>query len=182
MLNTAGLLLAVSIVVGQAPETDSPVYPHLEALECFVGDWEAKATIPDGATASDELGEVAGNQVVLSVSVRWAPGKCAQIANVKYHMQGVAQIMGTAIRAWDQTSEKICEHQFTTHKGIWAGTWKKDGKKWIYEYEGRNLDGKKGTGTRVMTFKNEDCYVVKDTNQTLDGKPQPDIEWRFERK
>jgi hypothetical protein len=175
----AVLIGAICALPALGQECSSPVYPHLKALECFIGDWEAKVTIPDGSTPSEELGPVAGKQVVLTLSIRWAPGKCAQIINATYQIEDV-QIKGTAIRAWDENV--IRQYQFTTHKGVWSGTWKKDGGTWIFEYEGKNLDGRIGSGKRLITFKNEDNFVVKETSQMLAGKPQPDNEWHFKRK
>jgi len=97
-------------------------------------------------------------------------------------MEGVVLIMGTTIRAWDQDSGRIRHHLFTTHKGTWSATWKRDGARWINEYEGKDLDGKQGVGKEVITFKGRDHYVLNQTNRTLDGKPQPDIDWHFKRK
>ena len=75
-----------------------------------------------------------------------------------------------------------CLPQFTTHKGTWTGTWRKDGTTWVYDYKGMNLDGKKCSGKQLITFENDDHYVSKDVEQVSDGQPQPDIEWHFERK
>jgi hypothetical protein len=179
---TLATLVAITFggsVLGE--EAESPVYQHLEDLECFIGDWEATAILPDGTAPSDQLGEVAGKQVVLKTSVRWAPGKCAQIIDVTYQIEGVVLIKGTAIRAWDQDAKQIREYQFTTHKGVWTGTWKKDGGSWIHEYRGKNLDSRVGTGKRVISFSDENNYVIKDINRTLAGKPQPAEQWKFKR-
>jgi hypothetical protein len=158
-----------------------PVYQHLQDLECFIGDWEAKAVLPDGAAPSDQLGEVAGKQVVLKTSVRWAPGKCAQIIDVTYQIEGVVLIKGTAIRAWDQHAEQIREYQFTTHKGVWTGTWTEDGELWVDEYTGKNLDSRVGTGKRVITFRDKNNYVINDIDRTLAEDPQPAEQWQFKR-
>ena len=57
----------------------------------------------------------------------------------------------------------------------------RDGDKWVFSYVGRNLDGKKGTGKRVVTFEDADHYTMTETELTLDGKPQPDVTWHFKR-
>jgi hypothetical protein len=181
MLNLGALLVLTSVTTGQASEQAAPVYPQLEALEQFIGDWEARSTVPDDAPPSELLGPIAGKTVILTTYVRWAPGKCAQVINLTYKIPDTVQILGTGIRAWDQKAQQICEHSFTTHKGTWSGTWKKDGNAWVYEYQGINLDGEKWTGKRVFTFTDKDHYVLKDIEQTCDGEPRPDAELALQR-
>ena len=182
MLSTT-LLLAASMVVGQA-EAKSPmkpiVYEHLKALECFVGKWESKATLPDDTPQSEKLGELSGKEVVIRSTVRWTPGMCAQIENANYNIRGVEVIKGTAIRAWDQAAKNICSHTFTSHKGTWAGVWVKVGDKWIHEFEGTDLDDKKVTGRWEITFENDDCYVIKEA-RSVDGEQRPEVVWTCRR-
>ena len=182
MLTTAFLLMA-SMAAGQAGESsDSLVYPQLKALECFIGDWESKVIMPAGTTASELLGEVAKKQVSLTLTVRWAPGKSSQIIHIEHRLEGTTPIKGAGLRGWDESTQQIRDYMFTTHKGTWSGTWKQDGDIWIFEYEGTNLDRKKASGTRRITFKEEDHFIERDVNQLLDGKPQPDVELHFTRK
>lgn len=179
-------MIAAAAVLGQQPDVESPMYKHLEPLGYFVGEWQAKSQIPANVPPSNELGDIAGKTVVLTTSVEWAPGKCAQIVHVDYHMQNVVRIRGTAIRSWDQKpdgSGEICERFFTTHKGTWKGTWKKvDEQTWEHKYTGVDLDGKKCKGTRVYKLENKNKYILREKDRFEDGEPIPDIQWEFERQ
>ena len=160
---------------------EAPVQSQLKDLECFTGDWQATATLPKESAPSDKLGELGGKAVTLSMSVRWAPGKCAQLVDVDWYVPDLVRIKGTAVRAWDQDSKQIREHLFTTHKGTWTGSWKQNGETWVHSYRGHDLDGKVGTGKQTCTFRSADEFVLTETNRTLDGKPQPDMKWTFKR-
>lgn len=163
-----------------AQET-SKAFSFLKDLDVFSGSWEATAVIPAGTAESERLGTVQGKKVTIIETARWAPGKCAQIVDVSYQIDGSETILGTTLFGWDQKAKTITTTHYTTHKGVWSGTAVKDGSKWVFSYEGLNLDGKKGVGKRVVTFTDEDHYTLTERDCTLDGKPQPDVTWHFER-
>ena len=79
-------------------------------------------------------------------------------------------------------SSANADHHYNAWFEYFEGTWKKQGENWIYEYEGYNLDSKKCTGKRVMTPVSNGRFASKDVSQTMDGEPQPNMEWVFERK
>ena len=183
MWSCSCLAVVAAAILSQAEKSaDPPVYEQLKSIECFIGEWEGRATIPEGTTSSNQLGDVAGKEIVLTISVRWGLGKSAQIIESVYYVPDVDSIKGTSVRGWDQSSGQIRTYLFTTHKGVWSGTLKKEGETWISVIEGTNLDGEKCTFTELTTFKNKDSFVAKDVNRTVDGKPQPDTEWQFQRK
>ena len=156
-------------------------FPYLKSLDVFTGTFEGTTILPSGTTGSERLGEVQGKKVTIIETSRWAPGKCAQIVDISYAVDGAETILGTTLIGWDQSKKKITSTQVTTHKGVWSGTVERDGKKWIFSYEGYNLDGKKASGKRIITFTDDDHYTSVDTESVLDGKPQPDVTWHFKR-
>ncbi|MGI6414823.1 MAG: hypothetical protein ACOX1P_04075 [Thermoguttaceae bacterium] len=176
---TVSLLLAASLVVGQ--DAPSPVYEHLKELESFVGSWESKSVMPESSVDSEHLRKWAGKTVLNRMSVRWARDKSAQIIEEVTEIPGEIKITGTRLRGWDQAAKKITDHMFTTQKGVWSGVWDKRGGTWVAQYTGFNLDGKKCTGTRELRVIDKNTLVAKDLNQTVDGKPFPDVEYQYKR-
>jgi hypothetical protein len=171
--------MATSIAAAQDV---SPAYEHLKDLEVFVGSWEGTTTLPVGAAESEKLGKLAGAKVTLTLTTRWAPGKCAQITEYDFRIEGSEPILGASLLGWDQVNQEIRFNQFTTQTGTWAGVTKRTGTNWIEVIEGYNLDRLKRTGKRVTRFIDKDHFVTTETEQMLDGKPQPDIVWNFVRK
>lgn len=177
---TASLLLAASLAVGQNDE--SPVYEYLKDLEAFVGSWEAQSVVPEAPGASESLKKWAGKTVLLRMTVRWAPGKAAQIVELVDEIPGDRTIMGTSLIGWDQSAKGIRERILTTHKGIWAGKWNKmDDQSWVVEYTGVNLDGAKCTCTTEYKFVDKDTFTVTDSQKTIDGQPFPDTAYQYKR-
>ena len=172
------LLLNASLLRAQE---SSSAYHFLKDLEVFSGSWEGTTELPADTPESERLGQVGGKQVKLLETCRWAPGKCAQISEISYMIDGSETILGTTLIGWDQKSEQITMKEFTTHKGVWSGTIEKDGGKWVFAFEGYNLDGKKCTGKRVVTFTDADHYTSIETDRTQDGEPLPDATWHFRR-
>ena len=66
MLEIAGLVVATSMIVGQAESTDSP-QKHLEELSWLIGRWEGEYTLPDGI---EDVGKP-GSLVKDEASFRW---------------------------------------------------------------------------------------------------------------
>ena len=155
--------------------------PFLQDLDVFTGTFEGTTVLPKGTADSERLGKLQGKKITLIETAHWAPGKCAQITDVTYQIDGSETILGTTLFGWDQTKNTITYTQYTTHKGVWSGTVSKDGDKWIFTYEGYNLDGHKCIGKRIVNFTDKDHYTLLDTDQTLDGKPELDVTWQFQR-
>lgn len=181
MLKLAGLVVVSLLVVGQeTPSDDSLAYQELKSMEVFVGTWKANATLPGNLPGSKQLGEMAGKKAQIVITNRWAPGKCALIEEFSYTIEGVATIEGVSIRAWDQEKEHIGSHSFTSHKGTWAGKWRKEGNTWIHEFKGMNLDREEVIGKWEVVFQDEDHYTLKET-RTANGEPRPSITWKYHR-
>lgn len=56
------------------------------------------------------------------------------------------------VRVWDMN-----DHQLKTEI--------KTENKWVFQYQGTDLDGNTCSGTREITFKNDDYFISKDTGQ-----------------
>ncbi len=155
--------------------------PFLAALDVFTGTFEGTTVIPTGTTDSERLGEVQGKKVTIVETTRWAPGKCAQVVDVSYRIDGSETILGTTLFGWDQIKKQITTTQFTTHKGVWNGTVERDGDKWVFSYVGEIPRRQERYGEVGQTFEDADHYTMTETELTLDGKPQPDVTWHFKR-
>ncbi len=179
------LILSLAFVLSFAPlaktQDTSPVYEHMKDMEWMIGEWIGTSHVPSGTDSSDELGELEGKNVTQHRSIRWAPGKSALVEEFEYVIEGTATISGTSLTGWDQHANAIRSTEYTTHKGVWSGTWTKDGDRWIHEYEGFNLDGRKGTGRLVITGVSSRRFEAKEVDRATDGKPQPGMQWVFER-
>lgn len=173
------LVVAASLLVGQ--DVESPAYEHLKELECFIGNWEGESIVPESSVDSEHLQDWAGMTVHYRMNVRWAPNMSAQIVEEVHEIPGEIKITSTHLRGWDVTAKKFAEHSFTTHKGVWSGTCDKQDGIWVMEYIGFNLDGKKCTGRREVRVVDKDTLAVKDTGQTVDGRPFPDVEFQYKR-
>ena len=174
------LLLLVFITSQSSAQETSKAFAFLKDLDVFGGTWEGTTVLPAGTTDSERLGEVQGKKVTIIETSRWAPGKCAQVVDIIFQIDGSETILGTTLIGWDQKAKRITTTRFTTHKGVWSGTVEKDGNKWVFSWEGFNLDGKKGTGKRVVTFTDDDHYTAEQES-ALDGEPQPHVTWHFKR-
>ena len=100
----ASLLFVTSHSFAQEP---SRAFPHLESLDMFSGSFEGTTVLPSGTTGSERLGNVKGKKVTIIETTRWAPGKCAQIVDVSYSIDGSETILGTTVIGWDQTKKRI---------------------------------------------------------------------------
>ena len=155
--------------------------PFLQKLDVFSGTFEGTAILPKQTVESGRLGELQGKKVTIIETSRWAPGKCAQIADYSFSIDGSETILGTTVYGWDETKKTITFTEYTTHKGVWSGTVSADGDKWTFAYEGYDLDGRKHTGKRVVTFTDNDHYTMRQTDRAINGHPEPDIKWQFKR-
>ena len=165
--------LLLTSVMAASDGQQEYAYEHLKELECFVGDWEGRAVMSESPAHSETVQKWAGKPIVIKANVSWAPGKSSQIMRSTWEVPGEISIQSMWIRGWDQASEAIKVYSFTTHKGAWTSTLKKEGEKWLVDFSGVNLDGSRSTGTRTMIFEDEDTYVVTESRGTVEGKPVP---------
>jgi hypothetical protein len=172
--------MLVFITSQSTAQETSRAFAFLKDLDVFTGTWEGTTVLPSGTTESERLGQVEGKKVTITQTSRWAPGKCARVMDTSFEIEGSETILGTTLIGWDQKGKTITTTQFTTHKGVWSGTIKREGNKWVFSYEGVNLDGKKGTGKRIVTFADDNHYTAEQ-HSTLDGEPQPHVTWQFKR-
>ena len=174
-------LVFVLIVASQSfAQEASKAYPFLKELDVFSGTFEGTTTVPSGTAKSERLGELQGKKVTMLLTTRWAPGKCAQVADASYSFEGGETILGTSLVGWDQKKKQITYREFTTHKGVWNGVVQRDGSKWVFLIEGYNLDGKKVVQKHIVKFTDNDHYTLIATS-TTDGEPQPEVTWKFKR-
>jgi hypothetical protein len=172
------MILSASYVAAQ--DGPSPVYEHLKDLECFVGTWEAKGVVPSSPDLSETPRPWAGKAFLVRMTVTWAPDKSAQLIKIVGSYPDGVKITSSGLRGWDQSTKKLREYEFTTHKGVWKSTVTKDGNTWLQEYSGHNLDGAKCSGTMGMKFEGKDKFIQTDRG-TVDGKKIPEMVLHFTR-
>jgi hypothetical protein len=173
--------LILTTVMAASDGQQDYAYQHLKELECFIGDWEGKGVVPASPANSDTVQKLAGKPIVLKLNVSWGPGKCSQIMRSTWEVPGEILIQSMWIRGWDQRSEAIRVYSFTTHKGAWDSTVKKEGEQWLVDFAGVNLDGSRCKGKITIEFKDEDTFVETEHSSTVDGKPIPDLVYTFTR-
>ena len=178
------ILTTVIIFAGSSvnAEETSAAYEHLKDLEVFVGTWVGTAMVPEGGLSSDKYGDRSGKPVTITDKTRWAPGKCAQVSEITFAPEGAPEILALAVTAWDQGRNQIRFTEYTTEKGTWSGVWSKEGKTWTVIYDGIDLDGRKCTGKRVITFIDKDHYTLREEDRTKNGESLPPLEFHFSRK
>jgi hypothetical protein len=176
---TATLVVAASLVVGQ--DAESPAYEHLKDLECFIGTWQGQSVIPESNVDSKHLTDWAGKTVYYRMTVRWAPGKSAQISDWVHDIPGEMKITATRITGWDSNTKKLTSQTFTTQKGVWEGTSEMRGDTLVATYVGFNLDGRKCTGVAEMRAVDKNTIECKDLKQTVEGKAFPDATYTLTR-
>jgi hypothetical protein len=98
MLSTA-LLLAASMVVGQAGDTEQ----HLKGLQWFVGEWRAEVQLQEGIPGVAEKGD----QMEVLGSHRWILGRNAIQVDWTHKINGAEVSMGRGLIGWDGLSNTI---------------------------------------------------------------------------
>jgi hypothetical protein len=168
--------------VGIAAHADeSPAWEHLKCLESFIGAWECQTVIPESPSYSESGTKWQGKPLLLKANISWSAGRCAQIVDSVFEVPGEVTIHGTLVWGWDETVQTFKGTRFTSHKGVWSESMRQQGDAWVSEYCGTNLDGAKCSGTTTTTFPDADTMVMVDANQTMDGKPIPDMTYNFKR-
>lgn len=131
---------------------------HLEDLEWLIGDWVGEEEKGESGTASYE----------------WAENQNFIVSSFATTLNGVPVVGGTQWIGWDAVEKQVRSWSFYSGGGFGEGVWSKDGNKWSVKLTAKTADGKKITGTNVLTKTDKDHAVLQMTKLTVDGESIPD--------
>lgn len=154
--NGKWLIARVSeIAHGDAPSN----YEHLKDLEWMIGKW----------LDEDEDSE---NSMVCT----WDRYKNFITQQFALSSEGVFQLEGRQIIAWDPSQERIRSWIFDSDGGFGEGTWEKKGDSWVVETAQTLADGSKASAMNIYTPIDKESYRWESTGREVDGTFLPDIE------
>ncbi|MHB0959072.1 MAG: hypothetical protein ACYC0X_27345 [Pirellulaceae bacterium] len=166
MLSFAGVVLAASVVMGQAEPQDTPLKEYGELI---VGRWIGEVMLVADWPGIGKKGE----KVASHLTVRWIADKKG-LEDESFGGQGT----GKSIYFYDPTTKKI--RNVGVDSGGTSGEteiWK-EGDKWVFKTSGALADGTKAEGTGVLTVKDGGNTLIFDGEWKLGGTntlPQHDV-------
>jgi uncharacterized protein (TIGR02246 family) len=131
---------------------------HLEDLEWLIGEWTGEA----------EKGESG------AASYNWAENQNFIVSSFATTLNGVPVVGGTQWIGWDAIDKQIRSWSFYSGGGFGEAVWTKEGAKWAVKTNARTSDGKKVSGTNIVTKTDDDHLTWQMTKLTVDGKSMPD--------
>lgn len=163
---SAALFLAASMAVGQA---EKAVVPDgaIEELGRLVGTWQM-------------TGKEGNDTFTAEYNNAWAPGKFA--VRLQLAWSGAWQGRGIGFVAWDNVRQELFGPE-AYDDGTVASLYYKIKSPGVWEGTIRNsLAGKGEYKAEIRAeFKGADHYTWAARNATLNGKPYPDMELKFNR-
>jgi hypothetical protein len=169
MLGTSAILLAASMVIGQAAQSE-PV-DQLKDFGWLIGSWEFGYAPP---VDIPELGLVKGENVSGRITTSWKLKKNIVVMDWESRA-GRTVTLGHEIVAWDADKKQVVHVAFTSDGGCLTGVFKQDGDAWVSDWS-RNIPGGKNLTAVVRLQKiDADRYTWQLTNAKLDGKTLPDF-------
>jgi uncharacterized protein (TIGR02246 family) len=135
-------------------------HDQLRELEWLAGEWVDEA----------EKGEAA------KATYSWAENDNFLVSSFATTLKDVPVAGGTQWIGWDAAAKNIRSWSFNSNGGFSEATWSRDGSKWTSKSTATLSDGKKLTGTNVITKVDADHFTFQSTKRTLDGKELPDGE------
>lgn len=180
MLSTS-LLLAASMVVGQAEAADPPAF-SLADLECFVGEWEGKTILPEEA---DLWTAWKGKEVTVTASTKWILDKKALATDWEVKTADKVISHGKSMWLWDPSQMKIkclwLDSLGRHGHEMWSKTGAKRRNKWASWGRGVETAGKALSGRHTITIVDEDTHVHEWTKGKIDDDSQPDMKLEYKR-
>jgi uncharacterized protein (TIGR02246 family) len=141
---------------------DSVAYPpsnaeHFADLEWLIGSW-----------AGPEKGESA------TATYSWAENQNFIVSTFATTLNGVPVVGGTQWIVWDAVDKRIRSWSFYSGGGFGEGVWSRDGKNWNIAVTAKMANGKKASGTNVLTKVDDNNAIWQVTKLTVDGTVLPD--------
>jgi uncharacterized protein (TIGR02246 family) len=132
---------------------------HFESIEWLLGEWTGEAAKGESARAA----------------YAWAENRNFIVSTFATTLNGVPVVGGTQWIAWDAIDKQIRSWSFYSGGGFGEAVWTQSGNTWSISITARTADGKKVTGTNVVTRTDNDHATWQMTKLTVDGKPMPDL-------
>jgi uncharacterized protein (TIGR02246 family) len=154
------------------------------------GEWylasvrEAIAVPPTNAQKLQELAFLIGNWTEdaekggsSKASYSWETSQNFMLNHFDVTVKDFSIAGGVQWIGWDESIKKPRAWSFLFNGGFAEGVWTKDGNNnWKIAVTGTNRDGKKVTGTNILTKIDDDHYSFQFVNLKRDGKDLPDAE------
>jgi uncharacterized protein (TIGR02246 family) len=133
-------------------------HDQLRELDWLEGDWEDEAQKGDVAKAS----------------YSWAENDNFLVGSFVTTVKDVPLAGGTQWIGWDAAAKNVRSWSFLSNGSFSEATWGHEGNKWTAKSTATLGDGKKVTGTNVITKVDADHFTFQSTKRTLDGREIPD--------
>jgi uncharacterized protein (TIGR02246 family) len=149
-------------------ETDdlpSLAFPQLRAIDWLVGEWR------DASNKSD-----------VRLNCRWAPNKTFLLMDYELNRTGEDPLLVTERIGWDGRNGMIRSWTFDSQGGFGEGYWEQEGNQWNVGAAGILPDGGEGGATIVYEFLDQDSFLWKSLDRSVDGQPVADSTIKFVRK
>jgi uncharacterized protein (TIGR02246 family) len=144
--------------VRDAPFSAPNNYRNLRGLEWALGDW----------TSENEKG-MGGR-----LSLAWTDNQNFITGTFTQTVNNISVGSATHWIGWDPMDKRVRSWIFDAAGGFGEGAWTRDGDKWLIKMENVRRDGKKTTGTAVVTHVDNETLSLQLKDRTLDGKAVPD--------
>jgi hypothetical protein len=179
MLTSCTLIVAASLAAAQAKSEAAPAF-SLADLECFVGEWEGKTVLPEGA---DLWAPWKGEEVSVTLSWKWVLDKKALASDWQVKTADKVISSGKSLWFWDPSRKKLKAWWLDSlgrhGQEMWAKAQR--GNKWNSFGRGIDPDGKALSGRHTIRTVDENTHVHEWTNGKVGDEPQPDMKIEYKR-
>jgi uncharacterized protein (TIGR02246 family) len=146
--------------VREVDTEDAPSqYEHLKALDWLVGSW----------VDADE-------DSTIDSTYQWDKYKNFLTQHFTVQAEGIDEIEGKQIIAWDPVNEKIRSWLFDSDGGFGEGSWKQKEKSWVVETSHTLADGRKASSINIYTPIDQNSYTWQSVGREVGGEMLPDID------
>jgi hypothetical protein len=174
MFSSALVLLAASMVIGQAGEDPKPGpdYEQLKAMEWMIGDWEADYVVASPGLGLD--GFKPGARAHSTNSYYWMENKNYIGLKFRDEIDGKVAHEGFEMIGVDPQSRKTVHWLFSILGGWGPGEWTVEGKTWKLKWAGTTGDGTKYEGVSFLVPIDANTHTWEMKECKKNGKPTPD--------
>jgi uncharacterized protein (TIGR02246 family) len=131
---------------------------HFEGIEWLLGEWTGEATKGESGKATYD----------------WAENRNFIVSSFVTTLNGIPVVGGTQWIAWDAIDKQIRSWSFYSGGGFGEAAWTQSGGAWNLKTTARTADGKKISGTNIITRIDNDHMTWQLTKLNVDGQAVPD--------
>ena len=159
--------MVASLGQAQAPASN---YEHLKPLEWLIGEWVWESTADEAITGVAEVGD----KVTGSLQCEWQLDKNIIASRIQVVANGVTIFDFRGTVGYDRAAKQIIGRSFDSLGGSGQSVYTKSGDEWHIKASGANPEGKRTTGTTVVSNISKDGFRVQAIEQTEDGQDLED--------